>query len=85
MMKLEYVPGTIEWIHSSGDPIQTLAVSDKESSKIYIYDGRGDCIPLQILEKIHMSPVHLMKFNSKYDIAVSVDKKGMLGILYIPC
>lgn len=80
MMKLEYIPGVTEWIHSSGDPIQTLAVSDKESPKIYIYDGRGDNKPLHILEKIHMNPVRLIKYNTKFDIVISVDKKGMLGM-----
>lgn len=83
MMKLDYVPGASEWIHSSGDPIQTLAVTDRESPKIYIYDGRADGKPLQILGKIHMNPVHLIKFNPKYDIVISVDKKGMLGKNYV--
>lgn len=82
-MKLDYVPGAMEWIHSSGDPIETLAVADKELPNIYIYDGRADCKPLQTLDKIHMSPVHLIKFNPKYDVTVSVDKKGMLGMLEI--
>lgn len=83
MMKLDFVPCATEWIHSSGDPIQTLAISDKDSPKIYIYDGRDDGKPLHILEKIHMHPVHLIKFNPKYDITVSVDKKGMLGMPFI--
>lgn len=80
MMKLDYVPGVSEWIHSSGDPIQTLAVSDKESCKIYVYDGRGDGKPLQTLEKIHKNPVHLIKYNVKYEVALSADKQGMLGM-----
>lgn len=82
MIKLSYVPCVIEWIHSSGDPIHTLAISDKESPKIYIYDGRADGTPLRVLEKVHMNPVHIIKYNSKYDVAVSVDKKGMLGKCY---
>ncbi|KAG5878478.1 hypothetical protein JTB14_003165 [Gonioctena quinquepunctata] len=78
MLKLDYIPGTVEWIHSSGDPIHTLAVSDKDSPKIYVYDGRADGEHLKVLEKIHMNPVCLMRYNSKFDVAISVDKKGML-------
>lgn len=80
MIKLEYQPGITEWIHSSGDPIQALAVSDKESPKIYIYDGRADDKPLHVLEKLHMNPVNLIKYNPKFEIIISGDKKGMLGI-----
>lgn len=79
MIKLEFVPYAIEWIHSSGDPVQSLAVSDKDSPKIYIYDGQAEGKPLKILEKFHMSPVHLIKYNAKFEIALSMDKKGMLG------
>nr|XP_023014768.1 peptidylprolyl isomerase domain and WD repeat-containing protein 1-like [Leptinotarsa decemlineata] len=78
MLRLDYVPGTVEWIHSSGDPIHSLAVSDKESPKIYIYDGKSNETYLNVLDKIHMNPVSLMKYNPKYDVVVSVDKKGML-------
>ncbi|CAH1118491.1 unnamed protein product [Phaedon cochleariae] len=78
MLKLEYVPGTVEWIHGSGDPIHSLAVSDKESPNIYIYDGRSDGTHLEVLGKIHMNPVSLIKYNPKYDVAISADKKGML-------
>lgn len=70
----------MEWIHSSGEPIHTLAVSDKDSSKIYVYDGREDGKPIKIIEKIHMNPVTLIRYNHKFEIAVSVDKKGMLGM-----
>nr|CAH7724621.1 unnamed protein product [Callosobruchus chinensis] len=78
MLKLDYTPNTIEWIHAPGDPIHTIAVSDKESPKIYIYDGRGDSKPLMVLEKIHMVPVSLMRYNPKSDVIISADKKGML-------
>ncbi|XP_056632342.1 peptidylprolyl isomerase domain and WD repeat-containing protein 1 [Diorhabda sublineata] len=78
MMRLDFVPGTVEWIHGSGEPIHTLAVSDKESPKIYVYDGRGDIKPIKILEKIHMNPIALIRYNHRFDVAISVDKKGML-------
>lgn len=61
MIKLSFVPNTCEWIHPSSDPLHTLAVSDSESPKIYIFDGHGDSEPLHILESIHTKPVTLMK------------------------
>ncbi|KAJ8982587.1 hypothetical protein NQ317_005059 [Molorchus minor] len=78
MLKVDYIPCTVEWVHGSGDPIQSLAVSDKESNKIYIYDGRSTDAALKILEKIHMNPVYLIKYNVKYDTAISIDRKGIL-------
>ncbi|XP_018565250.1 peptidylprolyl isomerase domain and WD repeat-containing protein 1 [Anoplophora glabripennis] len=78
MMRLDYIPGTVEWIHGPGDAIHTLAVSDKESSKIYVYDGRATIAALKVLEKIHMKPVYLIRYNPKYDVVISVDRGGML-------
>ncbi|CAH0549023.1 unnamed protein product [Brassicogethes aeneus] len=78
MMRLDYIPHTVEWVHNSGDPIHSIAVADLNSPKIYIYDGRGSNEPLKVLDKVHMKPVTLIKFNSKYDVALSVDRSGML-------
>ncbi|KAL3272238.1 hypothetical protein HHI36_022721 [Cryptolaemus montrouzieri] len=36
MMRLEYVPSVIEWIHAPGDAVHTLAVCDNDSPK-YIF------------------------------------------------
>lgn len=82
MMRLDYIPHTVEWVHSPGDPVQTIAVSDAESQKIFIYDGRSNNTPLKVLEKVHIKPVVLIKFNPKFDAAVSVDKTGILGKIY---
>lgn len=78
MMKLDYTPGTVEWIHGSGDAIHTLAVTDADSTKIYVYDGRGSSTPLNVLDKIHLKPVTLITYNPKYDVSISVDKSGIL-------
>ncbi|XP_044261261.1 peptidylprolyl isomerase domain and WD repeat-containing protein 1 isoform X1 [Tribolium madens] len=78
MMKLDYGPNQVEWVHGPGDPVHSLAVTDSESPKIYIYDGRSDNKPLKVLEKMHTQAVVLIKYNPKYDVAVSVDKTGIL-------
>lgn len=42
MMRLPFVPGTIEWVYKPGDVKVKLAVSDRDSSKVHIYDARSD-------------------------------------------
>ncbi|KAK9892527.1 hypothetical protein WA026_020512 [Henosepilachna vigintioctopunctata] len=78
MMRLEYVPSVLEWIHSPSDAIHTLAVCDLNTPNIYIYDGQGDGNPLKVLEKMHTKSVTVLKYNSKYDVTISVDKDGIL-------
>ncbi|KAK5637915.1 hypothetical protein RI129_012210 [Pyrocoelia pectoralis] len=78
MMKLEYVPSIVEWIHSAGDAIQTLAVADWDSPKIYVYDGLGGNKPIRVLERIHTVPVLLIKYNHCFGFSISVDKIGMV-------
>lgn len=79
MLKLEYVPATVEWVHGAGDAVHTLAVSDQDSSKIYVYDGRGSNVPLKVLEKTHLQPVTIISYNPKFETTISVDKSGILG------
>lgn len=78
MMRFDYVPNCAEWIHSAGDAISTLAISDATSNKIYIYDGQGQNTPLHVFEKLHTKPVVTMKYNPAFDVAISVDKAGIL-------
>lgn len=81
MMELDYTPYTVEWIHGSGDAVQTLAVSDKNSPAIYTYDGQGDGKPLKVLDRIHKNPVGLIRYNPKFDVIISADRQGMIGKL----
>lgn len=78
MMRFTYTPNCAEWVHSAGDAISALAVSDAESNKIYVYDGKGDGTPLHTFEKLHTKPVVIMKYNPVYEVTVSVDKAGIL-------
>lgn len=88
MMKLEYTPSTVEWVHGPGDAVQCLAVSDLETPAVYVYDGRGNNVPLKVLEKLHTKPVAVMRYNVKYDAMISVDKNGILGkisLVFVMC
>ena len=79
IMRLEYVPGHAQFIHTPGDAIHTLAVTDSESPNIYIYDSRGNNTPMSVLDRVHTKSVCLIKYNSRFDTVVSVDKNGILG------
>lgn len=52
--------------------------ADKNSNKIYIYDGQGSSTPLHILESLHTKPIVAMRFNSTYETVISVDNAGIL-------
>ncbi|XP_064088885.1 peptidylprolyl isomerase domain and WD repeat-containing protein 1-like isoform X3 [Macrobrachium nipponense] len=78
MMKLHFVPNTAEWIHPVSDPLHTVAVSDAESPKIFIFDGHGTNEPLHVLDSLHTKPVTIIKYNVAYDVIISVDEIGMI-------
>ncbi|GFO03728.1 peptidylprolyl isomerase domain and WD repeat-containing protein 1 [Plakobranchus ocellatus] len=78
MLKLGFHPSCAGWLFRPGDPIATLAVAEKETTHIHIFDGRGTSTPLKTLEKIHVAPVALMKYNAQLELVVSADKKGMI-------
>ncbi|XP_054278325.1 peptidylprolyl isomerase domain and WD repeat-containing protein 1-like [Macrosteles quadrilineatus] len=78
MMKLNFVPRCAEWIHGLGDAIPALAIGDTDSSAIHIFDGRGTNEALKILDKLHVKPVSIMKYNPVFDVSVSVDSAGIL-------
>lgn len=77
MMKLDYVPLLCEWIYSPLSRIKTIALA-KEDSKIYVYDGKGSSEPLQVLEKLHASPVKCIKFCPNLKFAISTCENGII-------
>ncbi|XP_056288170.1 peptidylprolyl isomerase domain and WD repeat-containing protein 1 [Pseudoliparis swirei] len=78
MLKLGFHPGQSEWIYNPGDPIFTVACSEKSTGKIFVYDGRGGNEPLHVIDKMHSSPLAQIRLNTRYRVIVSVDKAGML-------
>uniref|UniRef100_A0A0N5AIS8 peptidylprolyl isomerase n=1 Tax=Syphacia muris TaxID=451379 RepID=A0A0N5AIS8_9BILA len=78
MFKINFAPETACWIHQGYDVIQALAVSDSESGRIAIYDGKGANTPIHIIENMHHMPVKLMEYNFVYDCTISVDFSGMV-------
>lgn len=41
MIRLPFVPGAVEWVFKQGDSKARLAVSDRNSSFVHIYDARA--------------------------------------------
>lgn len=60
-------------LFTGNDVIQVLAVSDSESGKIYIYDGKGEDKPIHVLDKIHSDPVKFIevcRFTFEFDLII---------------
>ncbi|XP_072942390.1 peptidylprolyl isomerase domain and WD repeat-containing protein 1 [Epargyreus clarus] len=78
MISIDFEPYCAEWVHSAGDPLSALAVSDKNSNKIHIFDGtQNTSTPLHTFET-HRSNVATIKYNPVFETAVSVDKAGIV-------
>ena len=77
ILKLDFVPSCMTWIHKAGDAIPELAVADAGSSVIHVYDGKGSSDPLRTL-KIHSKPVACIGFSPQADIVISADEGGMV-------
>jgi peptidylprolyl isomerase domain and WD repeat-containing protein 1 len=78
VLELDYTPVCVCWVHPRGASIPTLAVSDESSSKIRIYDGRGDNSEPAHTVSLHRRTVILMAYNNTYDCVISADDGGMI-------
>ncbi|KAI8994143.1 hypothetical protein BD414DRAFT_274653 [Trametes punicea] len=78
MLKLGYTPNACCWVHRRGQALGVLAVSERNTGIIRLYDGRGDGKPLETIEKLHRFPVHVMAYSDKYDCVVSADEGGFV-------
>ena len=43
-----------------------------------MYDGQGSSEPIKVIDKLHRSPVTIIKYNPIYETVLSVDSKGMI-------
>ncbi|CAF0767358.1 unnamed protein product [Brachionus calyciflorus] len=78
MIRLDFVPFACSFIHADRDPVATICVSEKDTAVLRVFDARGGNQALHKIEKMHYQPVHLIRFNPIYEIAVSTDRNGML-------
>ncbi|KAI9091714.1 hypothetical protein DFS34DRAFT_584331 [Phlyctochytrium arcticum] len=78
MIKADYLPNTVCWMYKKGQAQALLACSDRDTSAIHLYDGRGAAEPLLTISNLHSSPVHILRYNPVADVVVSVDGGGMV-------
>ncbi|KAI9488051.1 peptidyl-prolyl cis-trans isomerase cyp15 [Zychaea mexicana] len=78
MIKLGYKPNSVCWIHQQGQAQALVAVSEADSPKIHLYDGRAEGKPIHTISNLHSNPVHLIAFNWQFNCVVSVDTQGMV-------
>ncbi|CAM4844962.1 unnamed protein product [Rotaria magnacalcarata] len=72
MAKLDFIPLCCSFLDSSRQALSRLAISDNESSKIYIYDGKN-----------HGSPVTIISYCPQYDLSISCDQELIIGFQLI--
>lgn len=60
MMKVDYVPGLVEWITKPGSLTPLVAVGETSGSKIRIYEGRGANVPVREID-MHSKPLTCIK------------------------
>lgn len=78
MIRLPFIPGAVEWVYKQGDVKAGLAISDRNSSFVHIYDARADSNEPLISKKVHMAPIKVMRYNSVFDTVISADDKGII-------
>ncbi|KAH9699900.1 peptidyl-prolyl cis-trans isomerase CYP71 [Citrus sinensis] len=78
MIRLPFIPGAVEWVYKQGDVKAGLAISDRNSSFVHIYDARADSNEPLISKKVHMGPIKVMRYNPVFDTVISADDKGII-------
>lgn len=78
MIRMPFIPGTVEWVYRHGDVKAKFAISDRHSPMVYIYDARAGSNEPIASRKIHTSPIMAMKYNQLFDAVISADTKGIL-------
>uniref|UniRef100_A0AC35ESC5 PPIase cyclophilin-type domain-containing protein n=1 Tax=Panagrolaimus sp. PS1159 TaxID=55785 RepID=A0AC35ESC5_9BILA len=78
MFKYPFSPKIAAWIHLGSDLVHALAISDANSPKIFIYDGKGDNAPIHMIENLHTRPIALMEYVPSLNVTISIDERGMM-------
>jgi len=82
MIDLGYTPSHLKWVYSGGSIIMKLAVVEKDSNKITIYDSTNakGTEPLAKVTTGHapQATITSLAFCARLNIALSTDTQGML-------
>ncbi|KAI8567082.1 hypothetical protein RHMOL_Rhmol02G0093500 [Rhododendron molle] len=78
MIRLPYIAGSIDWVYKQGDVKAKLAISDRNSSFVHIYDAWSGSNEPILSREIHLGSVKVMKYNHVFDTVISADAKGII-------
>ncbi|XP_030522559.1 peptidyl-prolyl cis-trans isomerase CYP71 isoform X1 [Rhodamnia argentea] len=78
MIRLPYVPGAVEWVYKQGEVKAKIAISDRDSSFVRIYDARAGTNEPLCSREIHMGAVKIMRYNHAFDTVISADSRGII-------
>lgn len=85
MLRLGYTGGAAAWVHSANAPSPRLAVADRASPAVRIYEPHaegvakgGNAVPVLELPSVHTAPVCAMRFNAAKQCVVSGDRRGVI-------
>ncbi|KAJ0020764.1 hypothetical protein Pint_31942 [Pistacia integerrima] len=78
MIRLPFIPGAVEWVYKQGDVKARLAISDRNSSFVHVYDARADSNEPIISKEIHFGSVKVMRYNPLFDAVISADAQGII-------
>ncbi|XP_020592745.1 peptidyl-prolyl cis-trans isomerase CYP71 isoform X2 [Phalaenopsis equestris] len=78
MLRLSFVPGAVEWVYKQGAVKAKLAISERHSRFVHVYDAHAGSNDPIVSREIHMGPLKVMKYNHIYDTVISADAKGVL-------
>ena len=80
MITLGYEPACVKWVYAAGSSIMKLAVAEKDSPNITIYDSTNSngAEPLAKVTAGHakQASITAMAFSSRLGIALSADTQG---------
>ncbi|KAL5962857.1 Peptidylprolyl isomerase domain and WD repeat-containing protein 1 [Taenia solium] len=84
MMKLGFVPRECCFVYTAKDGCAAVAITDRDTSTIHIYDARTKDTLLKKLDNLHAGSVIAIAFCPALETVVSADTEGMLEFWSTP-
>ncbi|KAK6144231.1 hypothetical protein DH2020_021051 [Rehmannia glutinosa] len=78
MIRLPFVPGCVEWVYKQGDVKAKLAISDRNSSVVHIYDARSGSNESILSREVSSSFNYDVKLNCAVAFHDWSDDKGII-------
>lgn len=79
VVQLDFEPMHVCWVSKRGQASALVAVSDRSSSSIHIFDGKANrAEAVQVVTSVHSTPAVLIKYSDLHNCVVSCDTKGMV-------